>query len=211
VEARGKRFGGKERRSKAFVIAPSFRTVHRQKFTALGIAPVDGTARELLELISAPENLSTREEIIAQLHPGLVEILSDAGVTSHAQQDHLQQFLSAFQLIRQPERTPRVGKEFLLGAGPDWPDIYVKMDAHRDCEDTLLALYSTAPFITKTGGYAGGGLCGVRKEHCPDADRTPTREPRDAGPLFQPILFCRISSYRAKSHYVQRTSRHLPG
>lgn len=162
VEARGKRFCGKERRSKAFVIAPSFTTVFRQKFDALGITPIEGSAREFLELIAAPENLPTREEIIAQLHPGLIETLSAAGVTSHIQQTHLQQFLSAFQLVRQPERTPRVGKEFLLGAGPDWSDIYAELDAHRDCEDALLSvirqsLSAVQPVGVVVAGSAGSG------------------------------------------------------
>jgi hypothetical protein len=162
VEARGKRFRGKERRSKAFVIAPSFTTVVRQKFDALGITPIEGTAREFLEIIAAPENLPSREEIIAQLHPGLVETLSSAGVTSRAQQTHLQQFLSAFQLIHQPERTPRAGKEFLLGAGPDWTDIYAELDAHRDFEETLLSSIQqhlsarTAAGILVTGSAGSG-------------------------------------------------------
>src|SRR5438445_112793 len=88
LEARGKRFGGKERRSKAFVVSPSFSTVVRQKFDALGLIPIEGTAQEFLEAIALPENLLTREQIISQLHPEVAHQLAATGEVSDAQRVH---------------------------------------------------------------------------------------------------------------------------
>src|SRR5205823_12811722 len=69
------------------------------------------------------------------LHPEVAHQLAAVGEASHAERAHVQQFLSGFHIVRQPERMPRVEKEFLLGAGPDWADIHANLDAHRDCED----------------------------------------------------------------------------
>jgi len=162
LEARGKRFGGKERRSKAFVVSPSFSTVVRQKFGALGLIPIEGTAQEFLEAIVLPENLLTREQIISQLHPEVAHQLAAVGNVSQAERTHVQQFLSGFHVVRLPERLPRVEKEFLLGAGPDWGDIYANLDAHRDCEDALLSLIQNrlsagAPSGILVSGSAGSG------------------------------------------------------
>src|SRR5205814_650434 len=129
LEARGKRFGGRERRSKAFVVSPAFSQVVRQKFGALALTPIEGTAQEFLEAISVPENLASREQIISQLHPEVAHQLAAAGEVSQAERVHVQQFLTGFHIIRQPERIPRVEKEFLLGAGPDWTDLYGNLDA----------------------------------------------------------------------------------
>ena len=57
---------------------------------------------------------------------------------------------------------PRVEKEFLLGARPDWADIYANLDAHRDCEDALLSLIEErlsdmAPSGILVSGSAGSG------------------------------------------------------
>jgi hypothetical protein len=168
LEARGKRFGGKERRSKAFVVSPSFSTVVRQKFHALGLIPIEGTAQEFLEAIALPENLLTREQIISQSHPEVAHQLAATGEVSHAQRVHIQEFLSGFHIVRQPERMPRVEKEFLLGAGPDWADIYSNLDAHRDCEDTLLSviqerLSDPGPSGVLVSGWAGSGKSTVMK------------------------------------------------
>jgi SIR2-like domain len=162
LEARGKRFGGKERRSKAFVVSPSFSMVVRQKFDGLGLIPIEGTAQEFLEAIAVPENLLSRDQIISQLHPEVAHQLAAAGEVSNAERAHVQQFLSGFHIVRQPERMPRVEKEFLLGARPDWADIYANFDAHRDCEDVLLSLIQerlsgTAPRAILVSGSAGSG------------------------------------------------------
>ena len=206
VEARGQRFGGKERRSKAFVVAPSFTEVARKKFGVLGIIPIQGTSREFLELIAAPESLPTRAEIIAQLHPGLIETLSAAGVTSRTQVAHLQEFLTAFHLVRQPERISRVGKEFLLGAGPDWADIYANLDAHRDCEEELLSSIKNLVSSTKTGGLRCRWICRLRKKYEYDEGRSATCERRHTGTLLKSILLCRFPPHCAESGHIFRAA-----
>lgn len=160
VEARGKRFGGKERRSKAFVINPEFTTVNRQKFEVLGLVPIEGTAQEFLKLMTSDEALFDREQIITYLHPDLASRLTGAVTT--ASREHIQEFFSAFRLVRPPEKIPQVDKEFLLGAGPDWPSMYAGLDAHRDCEDSLLTavrerLSDHNPSGVVVSGSAGSG------------------------------------------------------
>src|SRR5262249_44266762 len=139
-----------------------FSAVVRQKFDALGLIPIEGTAQEFLEAIALRENLLTRKQIISQLHPEVAHQLAAAGEVSPAERAHVQQFLSGFHIVRQPERMPRVEKEFLLGAGPDWADVYSNLDAHRDCEDALLSLIQQRlsdeePSGILVSGWAGSG------------------------------------------------------
>ncbi len=163
LESRGKRFGGKERRSKAFVVSPSFSQVARQKFDALGLIPIEGTAQEFFEAIAPAEKLPTREEIISQLHPDVAHELAAVGEVSHVEREHLQEFLSGFHIVRQPERMPRVEKEFLLGAGPDWAALYANLDAHRECEDELLSLIQERLTGTEPSGILVSGSAGSGK------------------------------------------------
>jgi hypothetical protein len=46
VESRGKRFGGKERRSKSYVVTPRIDEVTRRKFNALHLVPIEATAED---------------------------------------------------------------------------------------------------------------------------------------------------------------------
>ncbi|HEY5075428.1 MAG TPA: SIR2 family protein, partial [Pyrinomonadaceae bacterium] len=163
VEARGKRFGGKERRSKAFVVAPHLDDITRQKFGALNLIPIDGTAEEFLEIVSNDSQQLSREQILSFLHPDLALSLNASGQGAITV-DHssLREFLSAFRLLRLPDRLPPIRKDFLLGSKPDWNSIFSHLDAHRDCADSLRneiqqRLAAGGPSALLVSGSAGSG------------------------------------------------------
>ena len=140
VESRGKRYGGKERRSKSYVITPHIDEVTRQKFNALHLVPIQATAEAFLTAISAETEQLSREEILGYLHPELslsLKAIGNAGaLTGHSS---LQEFFSAFRLVRPPDRLPTARKDFLLGTKPDWQSIFSHLDAHREPADLLRA------------------------------------------------------------------------
>ena len=159
VEARGKRFGGKERRSKAYVITPNIDEVTRRKFSALNLIPLEGIAEEFLEIVAKEVEQLSREQILSYLHPELPLSLSasDSGA-----QNSLREFFSAFRLVRPPDKLPPARKDFLLGSRPDWSAIFSHLDAHRDCADSLrkkveerLALDHASALLVS--GSAGSG------------------------------------------------------
>jgi len=145
------------------VVNPSFSPVVRQKLGTLGLIPIEGTAQEFLEAITVPENLISREQIIGQLHPEIAQQLATTHEVSQAERAHVREFLSGFRIVRQPERMPRVEKEFLLGAGPDWAAIHGNLDAHRDCEDALLSLIKDRLSGTEPSGMLVSGSAGSGK------------------------------------------------
>jgi SIR2-like domain len=163
VEARGKRFGGKERRSKAYIVTPHVDEVTRQKFSALNLIPIEGTAEEFLEIVSRENEQLSREQILAHLHPDLALSLSAAGQGQiGASHNSLQEFLSAFRLLRPPDHLLKIRKDFLLGSKPDWSSIFSHLDAPRDCADSLREeiqrrLGAGGPSAVLVSGSAGSG------------------------------------------------------
>lgn len=138
LEARGRRFGGKERRSRSFVVAPTIDEITRRKFTALHLIPIEGTAEEFLNIISEETHEMSREEVLAYLHPELSIALGAIGQSeSLGIRGSLQEFFSAFRLVRAPDRLPPARKDFLLGSRPEWNAVFSNLDAHRDCADDL--------------------------------------------------------------------------
>ncbi len=88
--------------------------------------------------VAAGTDLLSSEEILGYLHPELSLSLKATGhatiLTGHSS---LQEFFSAFRLIRPPDRLLPTRKDFLLGTKPDWQSIFSHLDAHRESADLL--------------------------------------------------------------------------
>ena len=180
VESRGKRFGGKERRSKSYVVTPRIDEVTRRKFNALHLVPIEATAEAFLTEVAAGDDLLSREQILGYLHPELSLSLKTTGNGVTLGNNSLQEFFSAFRLIRRPDRLISTRKDFLLGTKPDWQSIFSNLDAHRECADLLhhevqQRLNADHPSGIVVSGSAGSGKSTILMRAAADLAATGTQ------------------------------------
>jgi len=164
VEARGKKYKESENRPRSFMVCPHLSPVQIDSLSEFNVVGIQGTAKEFFEAISTAQGkVLSREEILLKTNSGLQGMFNILqGHISKPQRHSLEKFYQSFRSVTAPEKIPSVRKLFLLGAEPQWPDIYNNLDAPRQFNEEVLksiegAIASGRPHLVAITGSAGSG------------------------------------------------------
>lgn len=119
---------------KSFLVCPHVSAAKKEALSEFNIVPIEMTAEDFLQqLASQPEVVISRENLLRQLDPTLVEILEleSAGVPND-EIELAEEFYSLFRPVLSQSAKRGNRSHFLLGSPPTWSDISNELDAQRE-------------------------------------------------------------------------------
>ena len=163
VEARGRKYRDGENRPRSFVVCPEISPALVDALKEYNVVGIQGTGQEFLEVVAKQHSPLSKEQVLLRTSPaleGMFKILAGHISTSHAR--HLRKFYASFKPVSVPDKVAPVRKLFLLGAEPQWSDIYSNLDAPRQCNQDLqdaieASLTSGKVTLFAVTGSAGSG------------------------------------------------------
>ena len=166
VEARGRRgFRMREHRPKSFLIAPRIARPKRSTLKRLNIVPIEGTARQFLEWLTAnAAHLPDRTSVWRVTIPSVVDYIAKTTSPNSITRDQ-HAFAAAFHSVPTAATATPTRSFYLLGASPGWDDLHENLDAPRAITQDILrevecALEPTVPEVARVIvilGSAGSG------------------------------------------------------
>jgi hypothetical protein len=139
IESRGQRAAGiTEHRPKSFLISPHISAPKRTILSQYNITPIEASMEDFLRWIERiASSLPTKVAMLRRTSPLLAQLIEEHSVSTS--DEGITAFARSFMRVPAARRVQSRRSLYLLGAAPQWEDIFSNLDAPRETTSKLFS------------------------------------------------------------------------